>query len=660
MSLSPVVRRLKYVLVLLPVVALVAMAQGPPPLGPLPPMPVPPANPITVAKANLGKVLFWDEQLSSSRTSACGTCHRAETGGSDPRATIGVASSTNAGPDGTLGTPDDITGSPGVPQANPDGSYATAPIAGIAPQVTGRGSPSHINAGFAPNTFWDGRATQVFLDPITADTLIRNGGALENQVLGPPLSSVEMGHLGRDWTAVVARLNAVKPLALAAFIPADLKSWLANRTYPQLFNEAFGTPAVTPSRIAFAIATYERTLLSNQARIDSVLAGTAVLTPQQQQGQTLFATLGCAGCHAGSLFSDNNFHYVGVRPAGEDLGRMAVTGNIANQGQMKTPSLRNVGLRKNYFHVGKFDRLEDVVAFYNRGGDFNAPNKPPVIRPLGLNPIQQAALVAFLREVLTDHRVRDQQFPFDRPSLYSEAEMVPQVTGGGAPGSGGLMPQVIALEPPLLGNPAFTVGVQRALGGSSAVLVIDAAEPPADPVIPASGSFARIAVTLQGGGAGAGFGSATLAIPNDPLLVGQTLHGRWYVDDASAVGGVAYSQAFSFQVFGDHADGLLGVPPAPSGLTRALALSPGRPTPFRSNTLISYELYTAANVRLTVYDAQGRSVRRLIDGATQLAGPYSLVWDGHDDAGRPVAAGVYFYRLENGKNAATTRTVKLD
>ena len=652
---SPVIRHLKHVLILLPVVAL-AQLPPPPPLGPLPPMPAPPANPITAAKASLGKVLFWDEQLSSSRTVACGTCHRAEAGGSDPRATIGDASSTHAGPDGVLGTGDDITGSPGVPQANADGSYASAPVYGIAPQVTGRGSPSHINAGFAPNTFWDGRATSVFLDPVTLDTLIRVNGALESQVVGPPVSSVEMGHIGRDWPAVVARITASRPLALAAFIPADLKSWIAGRDYPQLFQEAFGSPAVTPARIAFAVATYERTLLSNQAKIDSVIAGTAVLTPQQSQGQNLFGALGCAGCHAGALFSDNNFHYVGVRPASEDAGRAAVTGNPANQGEMKTPSLRNVGLRRNYFHVGRFNTLEDVVAFYDRGGDFAAPNKPPVIRPLGLSPQQQAALVAFLREVLTDNRVRDRVFPFDRPSLYSEAESVPQVTGVGAAGTGGLVPELVAIEPPLSGNPAFTVGVQRALGGSSAVLVIDAAEPPADPHVPATASFARIETPLEPGG----WSSATLAIPSDPSLIGQTLHGRWYVNDPAAVGGVSYTAAFSVQVFGDHAAGLLAADPGTPRLPRALRLSPGRPTPFRGNTLIRYELYTAANVRLVIYDAMGRSVRRLVDGVTQWAGPYAVTWDGRDDGGRPAAAGVYFYRLESGGDAATARTVKID
>ncbi len=659
MNPGRVIRRLKYLLILLPVVAL-AQLPPPPPLPPLGAMPVPLANPITTAKANLGKVLFWDEQLSSSRTVACGTCHRAEAGGGDPRPVQGIAAFTNPGPDGSLGTPDDITGSPGVPQANGDGSYASAPVYGIAPQVTGRGTPSHINAGFAPNTFWDGRATNVFLDPVTLDTLIRANGALESQVVGPPVSSVEMGHIGRDWPAVVSRINASQPLALAAFIPADLKSWIANRSYPQLFQEAFGTPTVSAARIAFAIATYERTLLSNQAKIDSVIAGTATLTPQQAQGQQLFGALGCAGCHAGSLFSDNNFHYIGVRPAAEDSGRFEVTRNPANIAQMKTPPLRNVGLRHNYFHVGRFNRLEDVVAFYNRGGDFNAPNKPPVIRPLGLNAAQQAALVAFLRETLTDNRVRDHVFPFDRPSLYSEAQMVPQVTGAGAPGSGGAVPEAIALEPPLAGNPAFTVGLQHGLGGSSAVLVIDANEPPADPQIPASATFARVEVPLQGLGAGQGFGSATLSIPGGQALVGQTLHGRWYVTDPSANGGVAWSPAFSFKVFGPNADGLLAVDPPAPVLPRALQLSPGRPTPFRSSTLIRYEIVMASPVRLTVFDAQGRSVRRLVEGATQLPGAYSVVWDGRDDGGRLSAAGVYFYRLESGGKASTLRTVKLD
>ncbi len=660
MNTRPVLRRLQYLLVLLPVFAIAQV--GPPPLPPLGPPPVPPGNPLTPAKANLGKVLFWDEQLSSSRTVACGSCHRAETGGSDPRSRPDASGASSPGLDGSFGTPDDVVGSPGVTSAVAGGAYALDPVYGMAPQVTTRKAQSHINAAYAPNAFWDGRARGVFLDPLSpTDTVLRVGGALENQATGPPVSSVEMGHSGRDWADVAARVAAVRPLALAAFIPSALEAWIAGRTYPQLFAEAFGTQQVTPARIAMAIASYERTLVSNQAKIDSVIAGSALLTPQEQNGFNLFGGLGCAGCHAGPLFSDNAFHYIGVRPQPEDVGRFAITGNPADLGAMKTPSLRNAGLRSSYFHNGRFGALEDVIAFYNRGGDFGASNTPPAIRPLGLSPLQQAAIVAFIRNVLTDSRVRDRAFPFDRPSLYAEAELVPVVTGVGQAGSGGAMPVPVALEPPLSGNPSFTLGLHGALGGSTAVLVIDADEPPASSLIPASGSFARLEVPLTGAGDGQGAGSATLAIPTDPALIGQTLHGRWYVNDAGAPGGVAYSAAFSFRVFGDHAAGLLAVPPPlATNLPRALRLSPGRPTPFASSTLIAYELFTTSAVRLVVYDAQGRSVRRLVDDALQLPGAYHVPWDGRDDGGRSVAAGVYFYRLESSGDAHTMRTVKLD
>jgi hypothetical protein len=327
---------------------------------------------------------------------------------------------------------------------------------------------------------------------------------------------------------------------------------------------------------------------------------------------------------------------------------------------MKTPSLRNVALRRSYFHNGRFSTLEDVVAFYNRGGDFPAPNNP--LRPLNLTPQQQANLVAFLRFGLTDPRVAARTAPFDRPSLYSQTpDMQPSVLGTGAAGSGGHVPVAVAIEPPLSGIADFTVGIDRALGSAQAVLVIDAVEPPASPLAPASASFARVVTTLQGSGAGNGFGSVALAIPSSSSLQGQRLHGRWYVTDPSAAGGVSWSPAFSFRVFGAGAAGLLAVdPPAGVTLPRALQLSPGRPTPFAGSTLIHYEIATAAPVRLTVFDAQGRSVRRLVEGAVQAAGAYTVTWDGRDDGGRALASGVYFYRLEDGREAATLRTVKLD
>jgi len=105
---------------------------------------------------------------------------------------------------------------------------------------------------------------------------------------------------------------------------------------------------------------------------------------------------------------------------------------------------------------------------------------------------------------------------------------------------------VTAIEPPIVGNPAFTVGVSNALGGAPAVLVINSSDPGAASGIPQTGLLARLSIRLGGSGAGNGFGSLSLPIPNAP---GSSFVGRWYVTDSSAVGGVAVSPPFSFTIF---------------------------------------------------------------------------------------------------------------
>jgi hypothetical protein len=122
-------------------------------------------------------------------------------------------------------------------------------------------------------------------------------------------------------------------------------------------------------------------------------------------------------------------------------------------------------------HDGRFATLEEVVDFYDRGGDFDAPHlNRTFIRRLGLSAQQKSDLVAFMKNELTDPRVAAEAGPlFDRPMLYSESARVPQIVGTGSSASGGSVPQVLAIEPPFAGNPNFTVGLSRAQGGASAV-----------------------------------------------------------------------------------------------------------------------------------------------------------------------------------------------
>lgn len=541
-----------------------ALAQGPPPPPPPPPLgppPPPPAgNPTTAAKVALGRLLFWDEQLSSTKTMACATCHIPERGGSDPRSVFGTAGNVHPGFDSLFGTADDIHGSPGIVRSSANGNFVSSAMFGLRPQVTGRKAPSTINAAYAPTLFWDGRAGGAFLDPVTNAVVLNAGAALESQAVGPIVDSTEMGHVGRTWGDVSSRIAAVTPLALAGNVPASWTTFINGRGYPAIFQEVFGTPDINAARIAMAIASYERTLFSNQAPIDAFFGGNqGALTQLELQGQAVFTSqqASCAVCHAGNLFTNQTFRYIGVRPQNEDVGRFAVTNNANDIGRMRVPSLRNVELRGPYFHTGKFMTLEEVVDFYNRGGDFNGPNKDPLIRPLNLTVQQRSALVAFLKRPLTDTRVTTATGPFEHPTLYGGSSRMPTLFGAPTAGSGGFIPRMVALSPALVGNDRFTVGVEGGLGGGFSGLILD--------VVPnavgtpfgdataylgfSPGARYRRVGPLFGSGAGQGWGSSVIPIDNNPALVGTPLYGQWFVRDPGSGGRFSASAAFAVTHF---------------------------------------------------------------------------------------------------------------
>jgi cytochrome c peroxidase len=125
---------------------------------------------------------------------------------------------------------------------------------------------------------------------------------------------------------------------------------------------------------------------------------------------------------------DQGFHNLGVRPTAEDLGRagfagdlphasFSVSGSAFDRGAFKTPGLRNVKLTGPYFHNGGKATLADVVAFYTRGGDFANPERARDLQPRSFDAGDQAALIDFLTNALTDCRVEQQRAPFDHPAL---------------------------------------------------------------------------------------------------------------------------------------------------------------------------------------------------------------------------------------------------
>ena len=84
--------------------------------------------------------------------------------------------------------------------------------------------------------------------------------------------------------------------------------------------------------------------------------------------------------------------------------------------------------------------------------------------------------------------------------------------------------------------------------------------------------------------------------------------------------------------------------PPPTGIPAGFELDPGRPNPSSDGTVIGFTLPVAADVHLELFDVQGRSVRRLLDGRVE-AGPRRITWDLRDAAGHRVAPGIYIYRM---------------
>jgi cytochrome c peroxidase len=391
-------------------------ACGGPALAAVPPVPVPPENPLTEEKRVLGKILFWDEQLSSDDTVACGTCHRPAQGGADPRA--------GRHPGVDKGTIDDVRGSPGIVSLDRDGRPTRHALFGDQPQVTPRLAPSNFAALWAEELFWDGRAGSEFKDPLTGKIAIARGGALENQALESLANEAEMAKQDRTWPELRDKLARAQPLALATDLPKDVAAALAARpTYPELFAAAFGDPAATPVAIAFAIASYQRTLVSDATAWDRYDAGDATaIAGRALYGWRALQAFHCVACHEPPLFTNNEFFQIGLRRAHFDKGREAVTRDPEDAGEMKVPSLRNAALRPRFMHTGELTNLGAAIGFYVTTPALPERDGIPGagLYTFNMSQIDETDIREFIEQALTDPRVRDETFPFDRPTLRSE------------------------------------------------------------------------------------------------------------------------------------------------------------------------------------------------------------------------------------------------
>ena len=176
--------------------------------------------------------------------------------------------------------------------------------------------------------------------------------------------------------------------------------------YRDAFGEDPQDDATVLANVEIAFDAYERRLVSVDSPFDRFLAGDdGALTPAQRHGFQLFAgTAACIECHHGPALTDLDFHVTGVAQRGSNVvpsddGRFSTTKDPADEGRFLTASLRNVAMTGPYMHAGQLATLDDVVAFYRRGGDASGftGERDPRITPLDDLTDQDALdLVAFL------------------------------------------------------------------------------------------------------------------------------------------------------------------------------------------------------------------------------------------------------------------------
>jgi cytochrome c peroxidase len=154
---------------------------------------------------------------------------------------------------------------------------------------------------------------------------------------------------------------------------------------------------ITKQNIEFALATFERSIVSTEAPFDRWIKGDRnAISDQAKRGFDVFNGKGnCAACHSGWAFTDGSFHDIGVaRDA--DLGRGKLfPKSVKLLHAFKTPTLRDVARRAPYMHDGSVATLDAVIELYDRGGT-NRPSRADEIKPLGLSTDEKADLIAFL------------------------------------------------------------------------------------------------------------------------------------------------------------------------------------------------------------------------------------------------------------------------
>ncbi len=346
--------------------------------------------------ATLGRVLFYDQNLSVNNAVSCGSCHKQE-----------FAFANNVRFDkGFNGLP--LTrNSPsiqGIKGFSPATNFVFNDSTFIfEPSITDSSGMPTINNQNQVLLFWDGRQRNV-----------------ADMVLNPVLNHNEMNV--PDFETLVNKLNSLS-------------------YYPDLFKKAFGDETITKERIAFALEGFLSCLNTSAEQNFEVKS----LTPVEEQGKSLFHNkYNCAKCHDQGGFGNPRFTLedptfnnggggsgpygpatdpsqmfnIGLDQVYSDQGLARLTGRAGDEGVFKVPTLKNISVTAPYMHDGRFANLGEVLDHYSHGIQPNS-NLSPLFRSLdgtpkklNINPAEKLAIISFL------NTLKDEDFLTS--SMYSD------------------------------------------------------------------------------------------------------------------------------------------------------------------------------------------------------------------------------------------------
>ena len=308
----------------------------------------PASNPITDQGATLGRVLFYDPNLSANRTVSCSSCHVAEHGFSDDR----VLSVGFEGGD------------------------------------TGRHSMGLTNARYyvGGQFFWDQRAA-----------------TLEEQVLMPFQDQVEMGMTLETLVERVEGARYYPSLFEAAFGDTEVTPERISKALAQFVRSIVSVNSrYDQGRAQVAARSADFPNFTAQENLGKFLFS----SPPPRGG------VGCFACHQGEGMVPATATTNGLDATITDAGYGEVTGLAVHQGTFKVPSLRNIELTAPYMHDGRFATLEEVIDHYSEGVQASPNLTGPLSASFQFNMTddEKAALVAFLKTLTDRDLVEDPKF----------------------------------------------------------------------------------------------------------------------------------------------------------------------------------------------------------------------------------------------------------